>query len=207
MWHGMHGGGCGSRGGWARWAARAEERFEDMGARGWRGRGGGWGGGGSGSGGGRARRVFDGAELRLLLLKLIADEPRHGYELIRAVEAATAGAYAPSPGVVYPSLSMLDEMGLVAEQRTDDARRRFAATDAGRAHLDERREDVEALVARLAALGADEERADAAPVRRAMMNLGAAVRGRVRRGNFTEETMHDVAALLDEVAQKIERLR
>jgi DNA-binding PadR family transcriptional regulator len=82
--------------------------------------------------------MFDGGELRLVLLKLIADETRHGYELIRAIEAMAGGAYAPSPGVVYPTLSMLDEMGLIAEQRSDDAKKRFAVTEEGRAHLAER---------------------------------------------------------------------
>ena len=67
--------------------------------------------------GGRRARMFDGSELRLMLLKLIADTPRHGYDLIRAIEALTAGAYAPSPGVVYPTLTLLDEMGLIEEQR------------------------------------------------------------------------------------------
>ena len=52
-----------------------------------------------------ARRMFDGGELRLVLLKLIADEPRHGYDLIREIEELTGGAYAPSPGVVYPTLT------------------------------------------------------------------------------------------------------
>ena len=58
------------------------------------------------TGGGR-RRMFDGGELRLVLLKLIQDEPRHGYDLIKEIEELTGGAYAPSPGVVYPTLSML----------------------------------------------------------------------------------------------------
>ncbi|HXQ45561.1 MAG TPA: PadR family transcriptional regulator, partial [Caulobacteraceae bacterium] len=50
----------------------------------------------------RPRRVFEQGDLRLVLLKLIAEKPRHGYELIKAVEEAVGGAYAPSPGVVYP---------------------------------------------------------------------------------------------------------
>src|SRR4051812_32135574 len=77
-------------------------------------------GGGDGErerpGGGRQRRMFDGGELRLVLLRLIADEPRHGYDLIRAIEELTGGAYAPSPGVVYPTITLLDEMGLIEER-------------------------------------------------------------------------------------------
>ena len=162
---------------------------------------------GRGSGGGRARRMFDGGELRLVLLRLIADEPRHGYELIKAIEELTGGAYAPSPGVVYPTLTMLGEMELTEEQASEGARKRFAATEAGRTHLAENAEEVERLMARLHELGHERSRGDGAPVRRAMGNLRQAVQDRVARGDFSEETLHDIAALIDEVAQKVERLR
>ena len=204
MFGGVHGhGGCGprGRGGWEGWAERLAARWAEVDRterarrEEFRHRGGG------------RRRMFDGGELRLVLLKLIADEARHGYDLIRAIEALTGGAYAPSPGVVYPTLTLLDEMGLIEEQRSEGAKKRFAATDPGRAHLDEHREQVEALIARLAALGAHQQRTDGAPVRRAMGNLRVAVGDRLSRGEFSEDTLHDVAALIDEVAQKIERLR
>lgn len=157
--------------------------------------------------GGRSRRMFDGGELRLVLLKLIADEPRHGYELIKAIEEMTGGGYAPSPGVVYPSLTMLDEIGQIEEQASEGAKKRFAATDAGRALLAERAEEVAALIARLTAIGEHRNRADHQPVRRAMGNLREAVRGRMTRGATSEDMLHDIAALIDEAAQKIERLR
>lgn len=197
MWH-MHGGhGCGPRGGggWEGWAARLASRWEEV-DRTERSRR-----------GGRARRMFDGGELRLVLLKLIADAPRHGYDLIREIEALTGGAYAPSPGVVYPTLTLLDEMSLIEEQRSEGAKKRFAATDEGRKHLDDKRAEVDALIARLTELGAHRERSDRGPVRRAMGNLGQAVGNRAARGDFTDDTLHDIAALIDEVAQKIERLR
>lgn len=198
MFHGMHGRGGGHRrgmGGGDRWAAFAEQfaaRWEEA---------------QHGRGGGRRRRVFDGGELRLVLLKLIADGPRHGYDLIREVEALSGGAYAPSPGVVYPTLTLLGDMGLIEEQRTDGAKKRFAATAEGRAHLAERQEDVEALFARLAALGAQQQRFEGGPVVRAMRNLRHAVANRIDRGDLSDDTLHDAAALIDEVAQKIERLK
>ena len=160
-----------------------------------------------GRGGGRGRRMFDGGELRLVLLRLIADEPRHGYELIKAVEELTGGAYAPSPGTVYPTLTMLVEMGLTREQASDDARKRFEVTPDGAMHLEENREQVEELIARLQAVGARHTRADRAPIRRAMGNLRVALGHRMEAGEFSEDTLHDIAALIDEVAQKIERLR
>ena len=157
--------------------------------------------------GGRSRRMFDGAELRLVLLRMIADEPRHGYELIKAIEEMTAGAYAPSPGVVYPALTMLAEMGHTAEQKTEDARKKFEVTHEGAMHLEENREQVEALMERLTQLGEHRGHASGAPIRRAMGNLRVALQNRLSRGDFSEDTLHDVAALIDELAQKIERLR
>ena len=65
--------------------------------------------------------MFESGELRLVLLKLIADEPRHGYDLIRAIEELTGGEYAPSPGVVYPTLTLLQDMGLIEEAAGEGA--------------------------------------------------------------------------------------
>src|SRR4029453_12469564 len=111
----------------------------------------GWSGGRRG-GGRRSRRMFESGELRLVLLKLIADEPRHGYDLIRAIEEMTGGEYAPSPGVVYPTLPLLQDMGQMEEASGEGARRPFQATDEGRKHLEERAEEVEALLERLRGL-------------------------------------------------------
>ena len=197
MWHGMHGG-CGPRG-HGKFGMRGGKwqrgpftfQWEMHGAEGGRGR----------------RRMFDGGELRLVLLKLIQDESRHGYELIKAIEELTGGAYAPSPGVVYPTLSMLSEQSFVAEQATDDARKKFAITPEGAMHVEENRELVEALMARLAGVGEHRNRTDKAPIRRSMGNLRVALQDRLSKGEFSDDTLHDIAALIDEVAQKIERLR
>lgn len=156
--------------------------------------------------GGRRGRMFDGSELRLLLLKLIADEPRHGYDLIREIEEMTGGAYAPSPGVVYPTITLLDDMGLIEERKAEGAKKLFAITGAGTVHLAERAEEVAALIARLTELGAERRRTDSASVKRAMGNLGLVLMQRFSRGEVTTETLHRIVGLIDEVAQKIERL-
>jgi DNA-binding PadR family transcriptional regulator len=151
--------------------------------------------------------MFRREELRLIVLKLIADEPRHGYDLIREIETMTKGAYAPSPGVVYPLLTLLDEMELTAEQVSEGAKKRYAITEAGRRELAENAELVEALMAQLREMGAERSRGEGTPIRRAMQNLRVALQHRVQRGEMTEDTLHDIAALIDEVAQRIERLR
>jgi DNA-binding PadR family transcriptional regulator len=150
--------------------------------------------------------MFDSGELRLVLLKLIADQPRHGYELIRAIEELTAGSYVPSPGVVYPTLTMLHEMGHIEEAKSDGSRKPFAVTTEGTAHLAERQAEVDALFARLAELGSERARTDAVPVRRALGNLRMVLTHRLGRDDVRSETLHDVAEILDEAARKIERL-
>jgi DNA-binding PadR family transcriptional regulator len=158
-----------------------------------------------GRGGGR-RRMFDGGELRLVLLRLIADEPRHGYDLIREIEARTGGAYAPSPGVVYPTLTLLADMGLIEERQSEGAKKLFAVTAAGETELAEKAEEVAALMARIAELGEHRERTSGGPVRRAMVNLRAAVAERVAGRSVDQELLHKVAEILDEAARKVERL-
>jgi DNA-binding PadR family transcriptional regulator len=181
-----------------------EHRFGRGGRHGF-GRGGGWGEGDEGRGG-RRRRVFDSGELRLVLLKLIADQPRHGYELIRAIEDLTGGFYVPSPGVVYPTLTMLHEMGQIEEAASGGSRKAFAVTAEGTEHLVAKKEEVEALLARLAQLANARERTDGGPVRRAMQNLKTVLIYRLDSEDVKTETLHQVAAILDEAAQKIERL-
>lgn len=166
----------------------------------------GFGGRHDGEGRGPRRRMFDGGELRLVLLKLIADEPRHGYDLIRRIEELTGGAYAPSPGIVYPTLTLLDDMGHVEARQSEGAKKLFAITPEGQAELDANREMVDALLARLAAIGEESQRTNAASVRRAMGNLRQVLVNRLGRGEVDEEVLHRVVALIDEAAQKIERL-
>jgi DNA-binding PadR family transcriptional regulator len=172
--------------------------------------GGGWGhgpdGGRGGRGGGGRRRMFDGSELRLVLLSLIAATPRHGYDLIREIEALSGGAYAPSPGVVYPTLTMLVDMGLIEEQKTDGAKKQFAVTEAGTEQLTEQSETLKLLLTRLAELGSVSERTSGGPVRRAMGNLRSALQDRLTREDIDPDTLHQVAAIIDEAVQKIERL-
>lgn len=150
--------------------------------------------------------MFDGDELRLILLKLIADAPRHGYDLIRDIEERTGGAYAPSAGVIYPTLTLLDDMGLIEEAKAEGSRKQFAVTEAGRAHLAEREDEVSGLFERLDAMGAEHARVDRAPIRRATTNLYSVLQHRLSRDDVTMDVLHDVAAVIDEAARKIERM-
>ncbi|MCF8882371.1 PadR family transcriptional regulator [Erythrobacter sp. SN021] len=157
-------------------------------------------------GGRRRRRMFGSGELRLVLLKLVADEPRHGYELIKAIEELTEGAYAPSPGTIYPTLSLLEDEGAIAQAAGDETRKAYEATDAGRTELEERADEVDALFERLSGHG-EHRRAFATPeMFRALGNLAGVLKNRARSGKLDEETMREIVDLVDELAKKIERL-
>jgi DNA-binding PadR family transcriptional regulator len=108
--------------------------------------------------------------------------------------------------MVYPTLTMLDEMGHVSEVKSDGARKAFTVTPDGTVHLLERKAEVDALFARLAELASLQERTDAAPVRRSMNNLREALIHRLGRAGVQKQTVHDAVAIIDEAAQKIERL-
>ena len=84
----------------------------------------------------RAGRMLAQGDLRLLALALIAEQPRHGYEIIKVLEEKTEGWYAPSPGIVYPTLTYLEEAGYVTAQ-ADGAKRLYTITAEGRAYLGE----------------------------------------------------------------------
>lgn len=154
---------------------------------------------------GRRGRMFGTGELRLLLLHLLADGERHGYDLIKAIGELSGGHYAPSPGVVYPTLSLLVDEGLIAEAGGDGARKAFTATEAGRSEAQHRADEAAAIVARLEAIAEQRGREASPPVMRAMANLKMALRQRALAGLETA-TAHQVADILDEAARRIERL-
>ena len=126
----------------------------------------------------RAGRMLAQGDLRLLALALIAEQPRHGYEIIKVLEEKTEGWYAPSPGIVYPTLTYLEEAGYVTAQ-ADGAKRLYTITGEGRAYLESNRAFVDAVLERLDAVG---ERDALAPRRgrrrRPARSAGAAARSR-----------------------------
>jgi len=141
-----------------------------------------------------------------VLLKLLRDEPRHGYDLIRAIEDLTGGAYSPSPGVVYPTLTLLQEMGHTREDEPAGSRKSYSVTSEGAAFLEERKQEVEALFARLKEMAPARQQFDGTPIRRAMHNLRAVLLHRLGQENTASETVHAITAILDDAAQRIERL-
>src|SRR5262249_14371656 len=143
-----------------RHSGRCEERWGA--GRGWRGRhGGGYGWGGRhGMGGGdmmRAGRMLAQGDLRLIAPAPIAEQPAPGYEIIKLLEDKTEGWSSPSPGIVYPTLTYLEDAGYVTAQ-AEGSKKLYAITDQGKAHLEENRDFVDAVMERLGAIGARAKR-------------------------------------------------
>jgi DNA-binding PadR family transcriptional regulator len=138
------------------------------------------------------------------MLQLIADKPRHGYEIIKAIEDLVGGAYSPSPGVVYPTLTMLEELGHVT-MTEQDGKKLHALTDQGRAYLAENRAAVDALQARMAEIAA--ARADTPPptVIRAIENLKLALRLKLQQGGLSDDQARTIATTLDAAAAAVEQ--
>jgi DNA-binding PadR family transcriptional regulator len=153
-------------------------------------------------GGRHGGRFFNYGDLRLLLLAMIAEEPRHGYELIKAIEERFAGSYSPSPGVIYPTLSWLDDMGYAVIEAEGGGRKRYSITPEGEAFLEANRAAADALLSRSAP---DHPGRPPAPVVRAMENLNMALRLRFERGPVDEAAAEIIAATLDAAAQSVER--
>ena len=155
---------------------------------------------------GRRARVFESGDLRLLVLSLLEHQPRHGYEVIRAIAELVGGDYSPSPGTVYPTLSLLEDMGHAAAATLEDGRRQYRITAAGQAALADGRDTVDRLVARFEH-GRRHARARGVPdVRRAMENLKTALRMRLREDLPDEATVRRIAELIDRTAVEIGRL-
>ena len=172
---------------------------------------------GDGMGGGREHhagprsggRVFGHGGLRFVLLQLIADKPSHGYELIKAIEERLGGRYSPSPGIVYPTLTLLEELGCVSVDTADGGgRKRYTVTDGGKNFLAANREATDEMMARMdgGVDGAGPRAGRPPQVIRAIENLKLAMRMRLAREPLTEQQAHEFAAVLDSAAQQLERI-
>ena len=147
--------------------------------------------------------MFGAGDLRFVILQLISEKPSHGYEIIKSIQERLGGMYAPSPGVVYPMLTMLEEMGH-ATVVSDGTRKLYTITEEGSKALAENRAVVEALFARMD-LTRTEQTNDRAPqIERAVENFRMALR--MKMGPLTTEQIHAITDIIDAAAKQIERV-
>ena len=172
--------------------------------RGWGGFGrgpGGYGGGPSGFGG-RGGRMFGPGDLRLVLLSLIAEKPRHGYDLIRAIEEKFGGGYAPSAGAIYPTLTLLVEQDYLQSEEVGGGKKRYSITDGGKAFLAENGAAVEGVMARMD-LAAQAFKIHSTPdvVREAFHTLRHSLH--MRQGPWNEAETIRIRTILEKAARDI----
>jgi DNA-binding PadR family transcriptional regulator len=153
--------------------------------------------------GGR-ERMFDTGELRLVILQSLAVKPSYGYEIIKAVEEQLAGAYSPSPGVVYPTLTMLEEEGYAVVASTEGNKKRYAATEHGLEHLKQHQGILEAIGHRMEKMGKAYGQERAPQIMRAIMNLKFALKMRARSGKLSPEQTRKIAEAIDAAARVID---
>ncbi|PXW92282.1 PadR family transcriptional regulator [Sphaerotilus hippei] len=168
--------------------------------------GGGHRGGGHGGHGGRGPRLFEQGALKLLALHLLAGQPRHGYEIIKAIEQLVGGDYSPSPGVIYPTLTYLADVGWANATEQEGGRKQYAITPAGQEQLASQRTELAALLQRLGATRQEAGARGAPEIQRAMGNLKMALQMRFAQGTPDQALVQRVAELIDQAAVGIERL-
>jgi DNA-binding PadR family transcriptional regulator len=140
----------------------------------------------------------------LVILQLVADKPSYGYEIIKAIEERLSGGYAPSPGVVYPTLTMLEEEGYAAVSSTEGNRKLYAATENGLEYLKANQGAIKAIFGRMEQAGKVFGRGKSPQIMRAIMNLRYALRLRTERGNLSAEQTRKIAEAIDAAARVID---
>ena len=148
----------------------------------------------------RGPKMFDAGAMRYVVLQLIAEKPRHGYDIIKELEQRSGGGYTPSPGAIYPLLSLLADMGYVLAS-TDGNKKLHTITPEGEAFLAENRQFVDAIVARMA--DPDEHREG---LRNAMHELKHAAIEQARASNHHPEKIEQIRAILRRAVADINAL-
>lgn len=174
-----------------------------------RGRHGGFGGGRRGRfdrGFGGRERLFDAGDLKLVIVKLLSEEPSYGYQLMKRMEERLSGGYTPSAGVIYPTLTLLEEEGLASVSTSEDNKKVYTVTPAGLEYLKANKERIDELFARLDEAGKGFERGRSPEIMRAFMELRGAVITRLSRQNVTPEQVHKIAEAIDAATKAIDSL-
>lgn len=155
--------------------------------------------------GSRGPKMFEAGALRYIVLQMIAEQPRHGYEIIKDIEQRTGGGYAPSPGVIYPLLSMLEDLGHVVVTQ-DSNKKLHTITPEGQAFLDENRGFVKAIFARMSRSGRERGEHCGRDIKHSLHALKATVVSRVRGESLSAEQLQKIQAILERAADDVQKV-
>jgi len=159
---------------------------------------------GRGFGEGRGR-MFDAGDIKLVILRLLSEQPSYGYQLIKTMEEQLAGGYTPSAGVIYPTLTMLEEEGL-ATSTIESNKKVYSLTPQGMEFLEANKERIGELFERLEETGRGFERGRSPEIMKAFMNLRSAMMARVSRGTATAEQIRKITEAINAAAKAIDEL-
>ena len=153
----------------------------------------------------RRERLFDANDIRLLILYFLSQNSAHGYELIKSIEALAKGEYVPSPGIIYPNLTLLEEMGAIQVTESQAAKKAWQLTDEGKASLEQQSNEVHSILERLESLGVLGGNRRIPEVQRAIHNFKIALNSKLANSDIPQETLYKIIDTLDQAAKDIER--
>jgi DNA-binding PadR family transcriptional regulator len=154
----------------------------------------------------RGGRMFEQGDLRLVILRLLEEKPRHGYEIIKALEERFGGAYSPSPGVVYPTLQLLEDQGFATVRPEQDGKKTYEITVAGRAYLAENRDAVDSIFERISKLVGHFLDEPMTEVHAAFRGVGKATYSRATDAVQDPALLKQIVGILKRAAQEIDAL-
>jgi DNA-binding PadR family transcriptional regulator len=154
----------------------------------------------------RGGRMFEQGDLRYVVLRLLDEKPRHGYEIIKALEEKFGGAYAPSPGAVYPTLQLLEDLGYARMASDQEGKKVYEITDAGRAHLAENQATVDSIFERIGKLVGHFLDEPMTEVHAAFRNVGRATYSRASGAVHDPALLKKVSEILERAAKEIDAL-
>ncbi|MEO8194066.1 MAG: PadR family transcriptional regulator [Gemmatimonadales bacterium] len=198
----MHGRHCGTGHAWA-FSIRPESFGFDpssfWGGRG-RSRGGPFGGGPFGGG-----RMFDQGHLKFVILRLLDEKPRHGYEIIKEIEDRFGGMYSPSPGTVYPTLTLLEDLGYARARPEEGGKKIYEITDEGRAHLAENQPLIDDIFSKIAEFAQNIFGEPMMEVNRGLKDVAKAIYGS-KSSSRSAEQIRKIKEILDKAAADIDQV-
>ncbi|MEY0432433.1 PadR family transcriptional regulator [Providencia rettgeri] len=153
------------------------------------------------------RRLFDHGDLHIMVLSLVAKKPSYGYEIIKDIQEASNGLYVPSPGVIYPTLTLLEEQGFLESQIVERNRKSFTITPEGSAHLAQNKE-IEAVIARKLAKARDMQQGSnlAEDIEVAVSRFKALLRHKMVLKQLNEEQTRQIASIINDAVKQIEEV-
>ena len=147
-------------------------------------------------------RMFDQGHLKFVILNLLAEKPRHGYEIIKEIEDRFGGMYSPSPGTVYPTLTLLEDLGYARALPEESGKKIYEITDEGRAHLAQNQPLIDDIFSRIAEFAQNIFGEPMMEVHRAMKNVGAAIYTS-KTSSRSAEQVKKIKEILDRAAEEI----